>query len=105
MSPVGRGLEARERRGLRPGRARQLRRSSTPAATPASGPDQPASEGTGDKDPLREQTIYIPYEKLKNVFEKPGRGVFVPYEKFQELWNAARARTRAEQPADGRSMR
>ncbi|MHB8970990.1 MAG: hypothetical protein ACYC3X_11245 [Pirellulaceae bacterium] len=80
---------------------------SAPAVTQPSGPEQPAGAGAGDagagdagagdKDPLREQTIYIPYEKLKNVFEKPGRGVFVPYEKFQELWNAARARTRAEQ--------
>ena len=52
------------------------------------------------KDPLREQTIYIPYERLKNVFEKQGRGVFLPYEKFQELWNAARAQTRKEQPPE-----
>jgi hypothetical protein len=77
--------------------------ASAPTAPQAGGPDQPAGElerqGEGEKDPLREQTIYIPYEKLKNVFEKPGRGVFVPYEKFQELWNAARTRTHAEQPA------
>ncbi len=59
-------------------------------------PDQPPP--AAEKDPLREQTIYIPYERLKNVFEKQGRGVFLPYEKFQELWNAARAQTRQEQP-------
>jgi hypothetical protein len=40
--------------------------------------------------PLREQTIYIPYRKLKGVFEEDGRGVFIPYEKFQELWAKAR---------------
>ncbi len=31
---------------------------------------------------IREQDIYIPYEKLRQVFEKHGRGVFLPYEKF-----------------------
>ena len=40
---------------------------------------------------LTERTIYIPYEKLRNVFEKEGRGVFLPYDQFQELWRAARA--------------
>jgi hypothetical protein len=47
---------------------------------------------------VREQTIYIPYEKLKGVFEKEGRGVFVPYEKFQELWAAARKAVREPEP-------
>jgi hypothetical protein len=40
--------------------------------------------------PLREQTIYIPFTKLRAMFEKDGRGVFVPYEQFQALWKAAR---------------
>lgn len=39
---------------------------------------------------VREQTIYIPYEKLRETFEREGRGVFLPYEKFQQLWQAAR---------------
>jgi hypothetical protein len=43
---------------------------------------------------IREQDIYIPYEKLRQVFEKHGRGVFLPYEKFQELWRAAQDHTR-----------
>ncbi len=72
---------------------------STPSAPATDGHDPLSGDEVQEKDPLREQTIYIPYEKLKNVFEKPGRGVFVPYEKFQELWNAARARTHAEQPS------
>ncbi len=38
-----------------------------------------------------EQTIYVPYNKLRDVFEQQGRGVFLPYEKFQELWQAARS--------------
>ncbi len=48
---------------------------------------------------IREQDIYIPYEKLRQVFEKHGRGVFLPYEKFQELWQAAQEKTQpAAQP-------
>ena len=39
---------------------------------------------------IREESIYIPYTKLREVFEKEGRGVFLPYEKFQALWQAAR---------------
>ena len=45
---------------------------------------------------IREQDIYIPYDKLRQVFEKHGRGVFLPYDKFQELWKAAQDKT---QPA------
>ena len=48
---------------------------------------------------IREQDIYIPYTKLREVFEKQGRGVFLPYEQFQELWRAAREKTQpAAQP-------
>jgi hypothetical protein len=42
-----------------------------------------------------EQSVYIPYDKLWEVFEKKGRGVFLPYEEFMKLWQAAEtARTR-----------
>lgn len=43
-----------------------------------------------DDSNLDEQSIYIPYEELRNVFEKEGRGVFIPYDDFQKIWNAAR---------------
>jgi len=53
-------------------------------------PDQIAA-AEGKKEPsLREQAIYIPYTKLRSIFEKDGRGVFVPYDQFQALWKAAR---------------
>jgi hypothetical protein len=52
--------------------------------------DVAAAEGKAAT-PLREQTIYIPYAKLRGMFEKEGRGVFLPYDKFQQLWNAAQA--------------
>lgn len=53
----------------------------------------PTGPGVAEKEPLpplREQTIYVPFSKLRETFEKDGRGVFLPYEKFQELWRAAR---------------
>ncbi len=55
----------------------------------ARGVESPAEQ------PLREQTIYVPYRKLQGVFEKDGRGVFIPYEQFQDLWRKAR---RADEP-------
>ncbi len=38
---------------------------------------------------VREKTVYVPYEKLQAVFEKEGRGIFLPYEEFLKLWEAA----------------
>ena len=54
---------------------------------------EPKTDAKADRS-LREQEIYIPYEKLRGVFEKHGRGVFLPYEKFEELWKAAQDKTR-----------
>ncbi len=48
--------------------------------------------------PEREQTIYIPYTKLREVFEREGRGVFLPYSEFQKLWNAAKEKSVLPQP-------
>ena len=65
----------------------------------ADGPpaDAPAGPSVGSdskaEPPLRERTVYIPYTKLREVFEKEGRGVFLPYEQFQQLWKAARERS------------
>jgi hypothetical protein len=56
------------------------------------GLETPADDAA-EETPLREQTIYVPYEKLREVFEKEGRGVFLPYDKFQKLWEAARRQT------------
>ncbi len=65
------------------------------ADDPAPAADKPAGkEATEAPQPPREQSIYIPYEKLRQTFEKDGRGVFIPYEQFQELWKAARAQER-----------
>ncbi|MGE3780257.1 MAG: hypothetical protein AB7F89_23915, partial [Pirellulaceae bacterium] len=50
----------------------------------------PETASRGGESRLREQTIYIPYTKLREKFEKDGRGVFLTYEQFQELWQQAR---------------
>jgi hypothetical protein len=58
---------------------------------PADDP-KPADAAAADAEkPAKEQTIYIPYTKLRQIFEKEGRGVFVPYDEFQRLWKAAAA--------------
>lgn len=45
-----------------------------------------------------EQIIYIPYDKLKDVFEREGRGVFLPYDQFQKLWQEARSARKNTDP-------
>jgi len=67
-----------------------------PAAAPAPAPAPAApAEKPAATEPvvIKEESIYIPYTKLREVFEKEGRGVFLPYEKFQALWQAAREKT------------
>ena len=49
------------------------------------------TEPAPKEDALREQSIYVPYEKLWRVFEQEGRGVFLPYERFMQLWQDAAA--------------
>ncbi len=70
--------------------------SAQPTTAPADAPagDSPAKGGSNV---IREQSIYIPYTKLREVFEKQGRGVFLPYEEFDELWKAAREAQRPPQ--------
>ena len=70
---------------------------SAPATAPAAEKSAPAAEkpAPAAKDgqtAVREETIYIPYKELRKVFEKEGRGVFLPYGEFQELWQKARQR-------------
>ena len=64
------------------------------AAPGRAGDGPPDQARPSDPEPLREKTVYIPYDKLREVFEREGRGVFLPYEEFQELWRAAAERTR-----------
>ncbi len=59
---------------LRPPRA-NAQTEPSPAPTPAGTPA------------TVERTIYTPYEKLEQVFEKEDRGIFLPYREFIDLWN------------------
>ena len=45
-----------------------------------SGVAQEAPAVSDDANSINEQTIYIPYDKLREVFERDGRGVFLPYD-------------------------
>lgn len=79
--------------------------ANQPPAQPTTPPaaDADAAVGSTEPQPLREQTIYVPYQKLQEKFEREGRGVFLPYEQFQQLWKQARAKytppVTAEPPA------
>ncbi len=65
-------------------------------ALPAWSAESPATRPAAEPpNPPREQTVYIPYEQLRAVFEQEGRGVFLPYEQFRRLWDAARAAEQA----------
>jgi len=57
-----------------------------------------AEHESREQTPIKEKTIYIPYTKLREVFEREGRGVFLPYSEFQQLWKAARDRTSPPAP-------
>lgn len=63
--------------------------------TPATEQGQADAETADEQLPIREQTIYVPYNRLRGVFEADGRGVFLPYEKFQDLWKRALAADQA----------
>ncbi len=76
-----------------PGETAKPAAAAQAAGGQAGKPDVQAADAKADRS-LREQEIYIPYEKLRGVFEKHGRGVFLPYEKFDELWKAAQDKTR-----------
>jgi hypothetical protein len=72
------------------------------ASAATSADDAPKKTADSDSKPaanvVKEQTIYIPYTKLRETFETQGRGVFLPYDKFQELWRAARDREGGPKP-------
>jgi hypothetical protein len=59
---------------------------------------QDKSAADADKPSVKEQTIYIPYEDLRKVFEREGRGVFLPYDEFLKLWRKARDKDTAPPP-------
>ncbi|RJP41166.1 MAG: hypothetical protein C4547_01950 [Phycisphaerales bacterium] len=62
--------------------------------SPGRAADEPPERADADAGKLQEKTVYIPYDRLREIFEREGRGVYLPYEEFQELWRAAAAAKR-----------
>ena len=68
-------------------------------AVPLKAQEEASGLEVGDvKPPVHERTVYIPFTKLREVFEKEGRGVFLPYDQFQALWKEAREHRQAPPP-------
>ena len=77
-----------------------LAASALESPAPAGAANDTAAAVTAgtDADRARERSIYVPYKKLRQVFEKEGRGVFLPYEEFLDLWQAALAEDPTPKP-------
>ena len=68
-----------------------------PPVTPPTPPVQP-------KIITKEHTIFVPFEKLEEVFEGQEQGVFLPYREFLEMWNKVNLPEKlkkTEPPVDG----
>ena len=77
-----------------------------PDPAPPSPAPLPAGVSTDDEPEIlrAERSIYLPYEDLEAIFEKEGRGVFLPYREFLDLWNQLvleRKKDKEKPPADG----
>ena len=54
--------------------------------------------------PTTVRSVYLPYDKLEQIFEKEGQGVFLPYREFIDMWNKvnmAEVVKKSEPPVDG----
>ncbi|MBI4604822.1 MAG: hypothetical protein HY721_22905, partial [Planctomycetes bacterium] len=60
--------------------------------------DKPATSEKPTADTFIEKTVYVPYALLADVFEKEGRGIFLPYEEFLRLWQAAQPKPPEPRP-------
>ena len=52
----------------------------------------------------RERTIYVPYDEIEKVFNDGGKGVFLPYREFLDLWNELNLKRKQDEvkpPQDG----
>jgi hypothetical protein len=62
----------------------------TPSTTPA--------ETTPATPTEQEHIIYLPFDKLHDVFEKQDSSIVLPYSKFLEMWNRIKQATPATEP-------
>lgn len=70
------------------------------AANPPPAELPPAPLATSGKTPVRERErrVFVPFEDLEKVFKDEGRGVFLPYREFLELWNELTLRREEDEP-------
>ena len=73
------------------GRAKPGASQSPPAPAPA----QPEKKPEIVRE--RERTIYVPYDELEKVFTDGGKGVFLPYKEFLDLWNELTLKRKADE--------
>ena len=73
----------------------------TTLAGPAIGQDEPAKpDGDGDETSLLERMIYVPYRKLRDVFEKQDASVVMPYAEYLKMLEKL-AEPKGDKPLDG----
>jgi len=81
----------------------QRNAASALAATPLVENSQPGAPSTTTTAPQtgpvreRERTIYVPYEDIEKMFADGGKGVFLPYKEFLELWNELTLKRKGEE--------
>lgn len=80
--------------------------SAVPSPPPPPAPlvsTTPAAEGKLVPVRERERTVYVPYEELEKIFQDGGRGVFLPYREFLELWGELNLKREKDEkaPTDG----
>ncbi len=67
-------------------------------------PPTPPATPTPPKVITKEHTVFVPFEKLEEVFEGQEQGVFLPYREFLEMWNKINLPEKlkkTEPPVDG----
>jgi|GEM_PF-672497 len=76
-----------------------------PPPAVAENPDTAATNDPVEPEVIRtERSIYLPYDDLTEIFEDNGRGVFLPYREFLDLWNQLQFEKEeepVEPPTDG----
>jgi hypothetical protein len=74
-----------------------------PPTAPISDTLTPATTDTRVPTIERERTVYVPFDELEKVFKDGGKGVFLPYREFLDLWNELTLKRETEDkppPAD-----
>ena len=77
---------------------------ATPPPAASAPPAIPVTPLAPTPAPAKERTVYVPFERLELVFENEGRGVFLPYREFLDLWNKLKLPEdvkKKEPPVDG----